>query len=103
MRQKRIYINKPTPNRKIVPAPEVIQPRLLIVHVGAIAERLNGAKGGSKGAGGGKDLAPCIVYIFYHFITTGVNKANDIALQIMDIAVLRAVKLHNGRAILASY
>ena len=42
----------------------------------------------------------CIVYIFYHFNTTGVNKDNDIALQIMDIAVLRAVEPHNGRPVL---
>ena len=68
----------------VITTPDVIQPRLLIIHVGTIAERLNGTEGGSKGTGGGKDFTPRIVHIFYHFITTGVNKANDIALQIED-------------------
>ena len=95
-----VCITKSLPIRIIVPAPEIIQPRLLIVHVGSITERLDGTESGSKGAGGGKDLSPCIVYIFYHFCAIAVNKANDIALQIYNVTIFSSIKLHNGRAIL---
>ena len=88
-------------DRMVITTPDVIQPRLLIIHVGTIAERLNGTEGGSKGTGGGKDFTPRIVHIFYHFITTGVNKANDIALQIYNVTIFSSIKLHNGRPVLS--
>lgn len=71
-----------------------------IIHIPSISERLNGAKGGSQGTGSGKDFAPSIVYIFYHFGACVVNKAYDIAMQIYNITVLFAIELHDGRAVL---
>ena len=71
-----------------------------IIHIPPIAERLNGAEGGSHGAGDGRDFAPSIVYIFYHFGAGAVNKADNIALQIYNITVSFAIELHDGRAVL---
>ncbi len=71
-----------------------------IIHIPSISERLNGAEGGSQGAGGGKDFAPSIVYIFYHFGAGVVNKADDISLKIYNVAIFFAVELHNGGAVL---
>ena len=53
-----------------------------------LAEGLDGALGGSKSSGGGEDLAPGIVDIFYHFIASTVNDTDNIPLQIMQIGIL---------------
>ena len=60
-RQIRIRIDKPTPRRVIVPALQIIQPRLRIVDIPAVAQGVLCAEGGCQRAGGGQQIAPCVV------------------------------------------
>ena len=47
-----VRIDKPSPNRVIVPAAEVVEPRLGVIDVPAIAQGVRGAEGGGHGAAG---------------------------------------------------
>ena len=47
-----IRIDKPAPNRIIVPAGKVVQARLAVVDIPAIAQGIHSAEGGSHGAAG---------------------------------------------------
>ena len=58
-----VRIDKPSPDRVIVPAAEVIQARLSIVDIPAIAQGVRSAEGGGHGA-------------------AGVHKTGDVALGI---------------------
>ena len=58
-----IRINKPTPLRIIVPTPQIIQPRLLIKHIPAIAERLHLAQRFRQFTGTPQRRAPRIVAV----------------------------------------
>ena len=56
-----IRIDKPTPRRVIVSALQIIQPRFRVVDVSAVAQGVLFAEGGGHRAGGGQQIAPCIV------------------------------------------
>ena len=45
-----VRIDKPSPNRVIVPAAEVVEPRLGVIDVPAIAQGIRGAEGGGHAA-----------------------------------------------------
>ena len=47
-----ICVDKPSPNRVIVPAAEVVQPRFGVIDVPAIAQGVRSAEGGGHGAAG---------------------------------------------------
>ena len=49
-RNKAVCIDKPTPNGIIIPAIEVIQPRLGIVDIASVAEGIHSSQGGGKGS-----------------------------------------------------
>ena len=56
-----IRIDKPTPRRVIIPALQVIQPRLRVIDIPAVAQGVLFAEGGGQRAGGGQQIAPCVV------------------------------------------
>ena len=56
-----IRIDKPAPPRVIVPALQIVQPRFRVVDVSAVAQGVLFAEGGGHRAGGGQQIAPCIV------------------------------------------
>ena len=58
-----IRINKPSPLWGIVPTPEIVQPRLLIKHIPAIAERLHLAQRFRQLTGTPQRRAPRIVAV----------------------------------------
>ena len=84
----------------VVPAPKVVKSRFYVIDIPPIAERLDSAQSGSEGTGGGEDFAPGIVDIFYHFSAGAVNQTDNIALEIMNVSILRAIELHNSEAVL---
>ena len=86
-----IRIEKSFPHRIIIPTPQVVQFRLLIIHIPAIAERVHRAQRSSHLASLADQITPCIINIFYHLRTIRVNQRNHIALQIVDIEVIGIV------------
>ena len=84
----------------VVPAPKVVKSRFYVIDIPPIAERLDSAQSGSEGTGGGEDFAPGIVDIFYHFSAGAVNDSDNIALEVMNVSILRPVELYNGGAVL---
>jgi hypothetical protein len=61
--QIRIRIDKSAPPRVIIPALQIVQPRLRVVDVPAVAQGVLFAEGGGQRAGGGQRIAPCVVGI----------------------------------------
>ena len=78
----------------VVAGGEIVEAGFGIVVVTAITERVVRAKCSCQGAGGGYQLAPRIVDIFYHTHAAFVHKANYIILAVSQIIVLRAVVVH---------
>ena len=83
--------NEPLPHRIIIPAPEVIQPNLLIVHIPTIAERIQRTNRRCQTAGFADRITSRIINIFYHLRAIRVNQRNHIALQIVDIEVINII------------
>ena len=93
-----IRIDKPSPNRVIVPAGEVVKPRLGVIDVPAIAQGIRGAEGGSHGAVGGQGRTPGVVGVGHHLGAAGVHKTGDIALGVFQVEIPVAVVRHRRRA-----
>ena len=89
--QTNICIHKPFLFRIINPAPQIIQSRLLIIHIPTIAERIQRTNRRCQTAGFADRITPRIITIFYHLRTIRVNQRNRIALQIVDIEVIDIV------------
>ena len=69
--------------RIVIPALEVIQSRLGVVVVAAVADGV----GGGQGAGGAEDLAPGVVAVLRRRVPAGVQEHHHIALQVCDVVV----------------
>ena len=93
-----IRIDKPAPPRVIIPALQIIQPRLGVVNITAVAKGIGCAEGRGHGAGGGQRIAPCVVGVGHDARAAGVDKAGHVALRVLDVEVLRAVVVHGQRA-----
>ena len=52
--------------RIVVPAPQPIHPRLVVVDVAALAERVRIAQGVCQFTRAAQLSAPCVVLVFYH-------------------------------------
>ena len=96
--QIRIRIDKPTPPRVIVPALQIIQPRLRVVDVPAVAQGVLFAEGCCQRAGGGQQIAPCVVGVAHDARAAGIDKAGHVALRVLDVKIFRAVAVHGQRA-----
>ena len=94
----RIYIDKPTPPRVIVPALQIVQPRFCIVDISAVAQRVLFAEGCGQRPGGGQQIAPCVVGVAHDARAAGIDEAGHVALRVLDIEILCAVAVHGQRA-----
>ena len=99
-RNKRIRIDKPTPLRIIVPTPQIVQPRLLIKHIPAIAERLHLAQRFRQLTSAPQRRAPRIVAVADDGIAILIQNRNNVALQALDVGIRRAIVHHHCRAVL---
>ena len=93
-----IRIDKPSPDRVIIPAVQVVQARLGVVDVPAIAQGVRGAEGGGHGAVGGQGRTPGVIGVGHHLGAAGVHKTGDIALGIFQVEIPVAVVRHGRRA-----
>ena len=92
--QTNICIHKPFSLQIINPAPQIIQSRLLIIHIPTIAERIQRANRRCQTAGFADRITPHIITIFYHLRTIRVNQRNHIALQVVDFYHSAYKRLH---------
>ena len=96
--QIRIRIDKPTPRRVIVPALQIIQPRLRVIDIPAVAQGVLCAEGCCHRAGGGQRVAPCVVGVSHDARAAGGDETGHVALRVLDVEILRAVVVHGQRA-----
>ena len=61
-----IRIDKPTGFGVIVSALEIVQPRLRVIHIPAVAEGIELTQLVGHGAGGGQGIAPRVIGVRYH-------------------------------------
>ena len=93
-----IRIDKPPPPRVIIPALQIVQPRLRVVDVPAVAQGVLCAEGGGHRAGGAQRIAPCVVGVGHNARAAGIDEAGHVALCVLDVEILRAVAVHGQRA-----
>ena len=86
-----IRIDKPTGFGVIVSALEVVQPRLRVIDIPAVAEGVEFAQCVGHGAGGGQRITPGIVGVRHHLRAAAVDQPGHIALRILQVEVLRAI------------
>ena len=86
-RKKSVGIDESAGLGVVVAALEVVEPRLGVVDIAAVAQGVQGAYGAGLGAGGGKGIAPGIVGVAGHGAAEGIKQAYDIALQVRHIVV----------------
>ena len=95
-----IHVDKARKCCIIVPTPEIVQPRLLIKHIPAIPKRLHLAQRFRQLAGTPQRHAPRIVAVADDGIAILIQNCNNIALQVLDVSIRRAVVHHHRRTIL---
>ena len=93
-----IRIDKPTPRRVIVSALQIIQPRLRVVDVSAVAQGVLFAEGARHRTGGAQRVAPCVVGVGHNARAAGGDETGHVALRVLDVEILRAVAVHGQRA-----
>mgnify|MGYP004537307617 CR=1 FL=1 len=75
----------------IVSALEVVQPRLRIIDIPAVAEGVELAQRVGHGAGGGQRIAPCVIGVCHHLRAAAVDQSGHVALRVLQVEILRAV------------
>ena len=93
-----IRINKPTPTRVIIPALQIVQPRFRVVDISSVAQGVLFAEGCGQRAGGGQQIAPCVVGVGHDARAAGGDEACHVALRVLDVKIFRAVVVHGQRA-----
>ena len=72
-----IHINKSAERRIVEPTPQIIQPRLFVVHIPAIPKRLHPAQRFRQLTGTPQRRAPRIVHITNNNISIRIKNCND--------------------------
>jgi len=93
-----IRVDEPTPARVVIPALEVVEACLAVVHISAVPQRVGGAEGIGLGAGDREHIAPRVVGIGHHLLFVPGHDAGDIALGIAEIVVAHTVIRHRNGA-----
>ena len=68
-----VRVDKPSPNRVIVPAAEIVEPRLGVIDVPAVAQGIHSTQRGGHGTADGHGRAPGIVGVGHHLGAAGVR------------------------------
>ena len=84
-------MNEPPRFGIIITALEVVQPRLRIIDIPAVAEGVEIAQRVRHGAGGGQGITPCVIGVRHHLCTAAVHKTGHVALRVLQVEVLRAI------------
>ena len=84
-------MNEPPRFGIIITALEVVQPRLRVIDIPAVAEGVELTQRAGHGAGGGQRIAPRVIGVRYHLRAAAVDKTGHIALRVLQVEVLRAI------------
>lgn len=84
----------------VISTPQIIEPRLFVIHIPTIPEGLDRTQRAGESTGLAEHLAPSIVSIRYHFGAVAVNQTNDVALQIVLVGIGGTVEDHHSRLVL---
>ena len=95
-----IRIDKSFPHRIVIPTPQIVQFRLLIIHIPSIAERIQRTNRRCQTAGFTDRITPRIITIFYHLRIIRVNQRSYIALKIIHIEIAASIELNHCRLVL---
>ena len=95
-----ISIYKSLQLRIVIPAPEVVHPGFFVPDIAPVPEGIEIPQRACHRPCGGLLAAPGIVGVLYHGVPGAIKDGQDIPLQVMDIAVHRAVVLHLRRPVL---
>ena len=93
-----IRIDKPSPNRVIVPATEVVESSFGVIDIPTIAQGIRSTEGGGHSAVGGHGRAPGVIGVGHHLGAAGVHKTSNVALGILQVEIPVAVVRHRRRA-----
>ena len=77
-----VRIDKPSPNRVIVPATEVVESSFGVIDIPTIAQGIRSTEGGGHSAVGGHGRAPGVIGVGHHLGAAGVHKTSNVALGI---------------------
>ena len=90
-RQHHIRRNKSPGRRIVVAALQVVQSGFFVIHIPAVAERVEIAQR-IRQRTGARDLpAPTVIGVFYYGIVITVNQTDNVVLPVADIIVIYAV------------
>ena len=93
-----IRVDKPSPGGVIVPAAEVVQARLAVVDIPAIAQGIHSTQCGGHGTADGHGRTPGVIGVGHHLDASGIHKTGDIALGVFQVEIPVAVVRHRRRA-----
>lgn len=89
-----VCIYEPADSRIIIPALQVVEPRLAVIIVSAIAQGV----GVCHSAGGGGDIAVGVIGVGgYNGVADAVHQVDDVTLEVRDVEVLGAIVGHAVR------
>lgn len=77
-----VRVDKPSPNRVIVPAAEIVEPRLGVIDVPAVAQGIHSTQRGGHGTADGHGRTPGVVGVGHHLGAAGVYKTGNVALGV---------------------
>ena len=101
----RIRIDKSSAIRVVIPAPQVIEVDLLVIHIPAVTERVQCAQRVRQCPRFAERFAPGVIGILYHLRACAAQQRDHVSLQVIHIGVLAGngavVPFHDGRPVLA--
>ena len=71
-----------------------MDPGFGIIDIPAVAEGVQLAQRVRHGAGGGQNVAPCVIGIGHHLRAAAVDQPGHVALRVLQVEVLRTIVLY---------
>ena len=96
-----IRINEPPNLRIIVAALQIVESRLGVIPIAAVAVGVLHAKGSGQGPGRSDELAPAVVGVADNGGSSSIRNSCHITLEVCEIEVLTAIVSHGERSAIA--
>ena len=93
-----VRIDEPSPNRIVIPAVEVVQPRFRVVDIASVAQGVKCAESEGERPACGPRLAPRVIGVGHYLCACAVHQSGHIALRIPEVEIVRPVVVHGHGA-----